>query len=254
MIDEKATYEKFGYYSIDLKPQSHKRIIGVCDGCGKVRILNKSKYSHLCKSCSIKGRKHTEAAKKKISEGHRGEKNHNYGKHLSEVTRKKMSESRRGRKHTEESRKKMSEATRGKKHPLYGKHPSEATRKKLSEAGKCRIILEETRKKLSGENNHQWKGGKSIEYCSKWNDHFREYIRDKYGRKCFLCDKTEEENGKRLSVHHVNGNKNCGCDNDITCQFIPLCASCHGKVHTSKKDCTETITNKMKCELKGWYI
>ena len=110
-------------------------------------------------------------------------------------------------------------------------------------------------KNLRGENCPAWKGGTSFEpYCTKFNNEFKEYIRDKFGRVCFLCSKTEEENGKRLSVHHCNGNKNCGCDGDETCQFVPLCVSCHSKVHSKKVDWEAKIKAKMQNKLNGWYI
>lgn len=91
-----------------------------------------------------------------------------------------------------------------------------------------------------GENNPAWKNGASVRpYCYKWNDHFREYIRDKFGRICFLCDKTEKENGQRLSVHHCNENKNCGCDRDETCQLFlyakNVTAKCILKKSTGKR-------------------
>lgn len=44
MIDEEATFEKFGYYSYDLKPKSSKKLIAVCDNCGKTRVLRKRQY------------------------------------------------------------------------------------------------------------------------------------------------------------------------------------------------------------------
>ena len=63
---------------------------------------------------------------------------HHLGKHLSEETRKKMSEALKGEKCyifgkrlSEETRKKMSESKKG-------KHLSEETRTKLSEAIKCK--------------------------------------------------------------------------------------------------------------------
>lgn len=77
----------------------------------------------------------------------RGENHYLYGKHPSEETRKKLSDSQKGekngfygKKHTEESKQKMSESHKGlqtgEKHPMYGKHHSEETRKKLSESHK----------------------------------------------------------------------------------------------------------------------
>ena len=70
---------------------------------------------------------------------------HKLGKHLSEDTRKKISESMNGEKcyifgkHlSEDTRKKISESMKGENHPMFGKQVSEETRQKLSEAIKCK--------------------------------------------------------------------------------------------------------------------
>jgi group I intron endonuclease len=105
-------------------------------------------------------------------------------KHLSEETKRKMSNTKMGHVVSEESKKKMSlsksgdrapmfgkhwsdeikkkmsESRAGEKHPLYGKHHSEETKKKMSESRKGRFIgknnymfgrkaSEETKKKMS---------------------------------------------------------------------------------------------------------
>ena len=72
---------------------------------------------------------------------------------------------------------------------------------------------------------------KMEKYCDKFNNECREHNRNKYDRRCFICNMLEDVNAKRLSVHHVDCNKNQGCDN-TKWKLIPLCASCHGKVHT----------------------
>lgn len=83
----------------------------------------------------------------------------------------------------------------------------------------------------NGENNHMWNGGSSFEpYCPKFNEAFKESIREAFGRVCFLCPTTEVENGRKLSVHHVNYNKDCLCD-DSVCEFVPLCIQCHAKTN-----------------------
>lgn len=114
-----------------------------------------------------------------------------------------------------------------------------------------------------GKNNPNWQGGISFEpYCYKFNTEFKEYIRDKFGRVCFLCPKTEEENGRKLDVHHVNYDKNCGCAkteedrkaDDATCQFVPLCRSCNTKVNHNRKKWEAIIKAKMKNKLNGWFI
>lgn len=107
----------------------------------------------------------------------------------------------------------------------------------------------------SGKNHPAWQGGISFEpYCQKFNNEFKEYIRNKFGRVCFLCPITEEENGQKLSVHHVNYNKNCGCDDDKTCQFVPLCRGCNTKVNNNREMWEAKINAIMQNKLNGWYI
>ncbi len=120
--------------------------------------MNNSKGYNLTKGGggSI-GYTHTESAKKKMSEAHKGEKSSLFGKHLSEETRNKLSKANKGKNHPmfgkhlpEETRRKMSESHKGKEIPLE-------TRKKMSESRKGIHISLKTRKKLSkastGENN-----------------------------------------------------------------------------------------------------
>lgn len=212
MIDEEATYEKFGYYSTDLKPQSHKKVVAVCDGCSKVRVLKKCDYHARCRSCSLKGDRHP---------------NWKGGKVMLICEECEV------------------------EFPAWSSDIKEGRGRFCTK--KC--YSKWMSKHFSGKNNPAWKGGASFEpYCEKFNAEFKKYIRDKFGRVCFLCGKTEEDNGKKLSVHHVNGNKNCGCDEDETCQFVPLCVSCHSKMHSKKVDWEAKIKAMMQNKLNGWYI
>ena len=79
MIDEEATKKRYGYYSTELTPKSHKKIIAICDGCGKIREIFKHSYCALCISCACKGRTspmhgkhHTKLTRRKISEACKG--------------------------------------------------------------------------------------------------------------------------------------------------------------------------------------
>lgn len=56
MINEVMTYKKFGYYSYNLKPQTHKKIIAICDCCNKIREIEFKQYRKLCKSCANIGK------------------------------------------------------------------------------------------------------------------------------------------------------------------------------------------------------
>lgn len=91
----------------------------------------------------------------------------------------------------------------------------------------------------------RWLGGVSFEpYCTKFNKKFKESVRERFGRVCFICGKPESENGRRLDVHHVNYDKNCLC-NEIKCEFVPLCMSCHGKTNGKRDENEQFILNKL---------
>ena len=68
-----------------------------------------------------------------------GHKHWNFGKHLSEETKRKIAESHKGKKASEEQKCKMSQRMSGENHPMYGKHHSEETKRKISEARLKRI-------------------------------------------------------------------------------------------------------------------
>ena len=82
----------------------------------------------------------SEETKKKMSIAKLGEKCWIYGKHHSGDTKNKISISNLGKKHSEESKNKISIALSGENNPFFGKHLSKEHKKKMSIA-------------LSGENN-----------------------------------------------------------------------------------------------------
>lgn len=102
-----------------------------------------------------------------------------------------------------------------------------------------------------GENNGNWKGGISFEpYCIKFDEEYKSYVRNLFGNECFLCSKTEPDNGRKLSVHHVNYNKDCGCD-ETKCLCVPLCIRCHVKTNTNR-DFWQYLIIEMLKPLEAW--
>lgn len=168
-----------------------------------------------------KGQPLSEKQKKLLSVVLKGRVSPNKGKTLSDAHKKHLSESHKG----------QPGYWKGKSTWSKGKHFTEEHKRKISESQKGRPGK-------SGKDNPAWKGGISFEpYCHKFNDAFKESIRDKFNRECFLCSKNETDNGKKLSVHHVNYDKNCLCG-DAECEFVPLCQSCHAKTNHNR-DCYE---------------
>lgn len=64
MIDEEKTFKNFGYYSTELKPRSNKKIIVICDNCGKERVVAKHDYTDLCRPCVHIGIKRPDLAER----------------------------------------------------------------------------------------------------------------------------------------------------------------------------------------------
>ena len=77
-------------------------------------FLKRSEHNYL----HHKGMHHSEEARRKMSEAHKG--NHYWeGKHHSEETKRKIAESNKGKHPSEEARRKMVEARKGKKRGLH---------------------------------------------------------------------------------------------------------------------------------------
>lgn len=221
MILEEETKAKFGYYSWDWKAGSHKKIIAQCDLCGKIRVLGKRDYHALCCSCVHKGLVHSLETRRKLSESHKGKK-------FTEEHRRNLSKVRKGCVLSKEARLNMAKAQKG-------RHHSVETKQKIREANKGHKMAEESRRKISGKNNYNWQGGKSFgKYCERFNLNFKEEIRKRYGRKCYFCGKTEKENEQRLSVHHLDRDKEQGC-NGKHWFVIPLCRTCHARLHADER-------------------
>ena len=140
-------------------------------------------------------------------------------KPFTEEHRRKISESKRGKKRSEETKHKISKSKMGIKiGPFTEKH-----KRKMSES-------------VRGSKNPNWRGGASYEpYCHLFNNELKEKIRNRDGRTCVLCGKNEIQNGQRLSVHHIDGNKMQGCVGQGW-YLCALCRSCNSKLDTIEKE------------------
>lgn len=270
MILEEETYEKFGYYPSELRQKSTKRILAKCDECGKVRVLRNDQYSKLCMSCAHKRNNLSEETRRKLSNAMEGENHPFFGKPLSKEHGEKIAIANRCRVVLDETRRKHREAWLGEKNPNYGKPFTEEHKKNLCEARSNRSLEVDQRvsqilmgrelteehkihigESKRGEKHPNWQGGISFEpYCPKFDNNLKERVREFFGRKCFLCSKTEEENGKKLCVHHVNFDKMVCC-NDTPPLFVPLCPSCHTKIHHNSEYWRDIIEKRLMSETNG---
>lgn len=136
---------------------------------------------------------------------------------------------------------------------LFGIDPNSVIRLLKSNGVKIRPHKEAT-KLNSGPNHPAWKGGISYgDYCSKFNDEFKERVRTFWNRKCGICGKEEKYNlksGGRLDVHHVNYDKKVCCNNTPPL-FIPLCKSCHTRTMHKRDSWESNLTNYIMTYFDG---
>lgn len=84
---------------------------------------------------------------------------------------------------------------------------------------------------LKMDNNPNWQGGISFEpYGIEFNEDLKEVIRNRDRRKCQMCKKTELENQEKLSIHHIDYNKQNNNPNNL----ITLCRKCHLKTNHNR--------------------
>ncbi len=92
------------------------------------------------------------------------------------------------------------------------------------------------RPEITGENHPNWLGGKSFEpYSLEFNKSLKRRIRRRDKCVCQLCWRGEKEFKRKLSIHHIDYNKQNCKDNNLT----TLCTSCNNKVNYNRHDWTK---------------
>lgn len=181
----------------------------------------------------------------------------NVGKQKSLDTRRKISIAHLGMKFSKKSKQKMSETMRrtkchaGKRNGMFGVHrfgkecPGYINGvtliphycidcgKEISLTGfrntkRCNKCFG---KFNSGSNHSNFIDGRSyLDYPIEFNNELKFKIRTRDNFKCLICNKSEEKNKTKLSVHHIDYNKqNCKEDN-----LISLCCKCHVKTNFNR--------------------
>lgn len=74
-----------------------------------------------------------------------------------------------------------------------------------------------------GEGHPQWQGLSEEPYDEEWCEGLRMLIRERDGQRCTICGKTEIANGRQLSVHHIDYDK----QNSREANLVTLCTEHH---------------------------
>jgi hypothetical protein len=142
-------------------------------------------------------------------------------------------------------------------HEIHSMERAEETKRKIGESNRGKKRSLETRVKMSVA-----RGGdgtfKPPTYCDKWDEPFRERVRNFFNRTCTLCGKIEADNirektGKpmKMSVHHVNYKKEACCDENIPKLFVCLCHKCHMKTNSNRRYWKILFTAIIKTRFKN---
>lgn len=238
---------------------------------GKIRISNtgKKRTPEIIEKIRISstGKKQTEETKIKKSKfmieywkthenPSKGMPSHYKGKHHTEDSKKKISDSMKGKSYEErfgEEKSKLIKEMR--RQQMIKDCPSKhlEVRKKISYANKNRIVSNETRKKMSHRmkiNNPSKRPEvnekKSISltdwefynkhgtfkslypYPKEFKKKLKNYIANRDNYICQLCNSIE--NGHKFSIHHIDYDK----DNVSSENLVLLCKICHGKTNHNR--------------------
>ena len=170
------------------------------------------------------------------------------GPHLSDETKKKISETRL-RIFADKKKPKPAPRTEEEKHmrrsQAHKDHPSKYWQNKHMHEN-MKIKMCEVKYGGFWYGAVRYYDGK--QYCEKFNHNFRERVRAYFNWICPICG--TPQNGKKLSVHHVNYNKKSCCDPEAPRLFIPLCSGdCHLNTNRNREKWEGYFTEM----LMGYY-
>ena len=101
----------------------------------------------------------------------------------------------------------------------------------MSEDGRERLRQATLKRLANPENHYNWKGGKSFEpYPSLFTEQLKLKIKKRDKFTCQYCRVKEKDYFEKLSVHHIDYNKN-NCEEK---NLITLCRGCNAKANFNR--------------------
>lgn len=93
-------------------------------------------------------------------------------------------------------------------------------------------------------------GRSSVEYPKEFHQQLKELIRLRDGYKCQKCGCPEIENREKLSIHHIDYNK----ENNLPTNLISLCRGCNAQVNSNCKKWKAFFKRKIKRPKKDFQL
>ena len=153
----------------------------------------------------------TEELRDEWGKKYSGKNNPNFGNHMSEEHKKKISELRKKASASEETRRKLSESQKalwtddkkeewskkisGENHPMFGKHHSEESKKKNSKSHKGKKATEEAKQNMSKAQKERW----TDELKEQWSQIQKDAWTEE--RKQKQSERVSGENNPMFGVH-----------------------------------------------------
>ena len=233
MIDEKQTFERFGYVSTDLSSQSGKKIVSVCDNCGKIRELMKFAYHELCVKCAAIKRSKSpgwqenvaEAARKRSdSKSHREKMKMFY--RSDEWLESVVVANRKahlGRKKTDEQKRHMRESRIGKTHTAISKEKNKQHMLKIRQNRRWNNQIDNF---INGDLVIDWieRPTRHYEISEEDYDKWRHGVYKRDNHTCQICGATH----CCVHAHHIIPQR---INHDLIIDInngITMCPTCHG--------------------------
>ena len=254
----------------------YSRVKVKCDYCGKPKFIRQYRTKnkrHFCKATD--GGWHSECLKKWVSENTSGENSHLYTRvevfceqcgepkmvksYIAKKEKKHFCNPIAGSQHSECWLKWMSENQVGEKSSGW---KGGGVKVRCAWCGKSKMVKAHLVKSMKnhfcnrkhqgkwksendvGENNPRWLGGVSFEpYPTSFNSTLKRTIRkrDKYTCQQSQCSATEASTGIRMSIHHIDYDKDNSNKNNLIC----LCAPCHGKTNHNREQWTTLFQSQI---------
>lgn len=142
--------------------------------------------------------------------------------------------------HSEEAKKKIKKNNRK---YWTGKRRDIETNEKISKKVLTLWTNPEYREKHEGENHHLWSYGASfLPYTQDWTEDLKDSIRKRDGYKCGICSLSQNDQGRKLDVHHIDYDK-ANCD---PYNLISLCDSCHARTGFGNREMWKSYFHRRK--------
>lgn len=154
--------------------------------------------------------------------------------HISEALKGKPKPWFQGRKHKPETNAKIKAS--------WTEEKREQARQRMLRRLEDRKWLEHLSFVFSGERNPRWQGGIAQKNYNNFYSTLKNEIRQRDNYTCQLCQATENELGYKLSIHHIDYDKEYSEEDNL----VALCKRCNSLVNIDREEWTRFFKGRIQ--------